>query len=260
MTRFLPLFVSLLLCGCAGAGEIAVFYALDPDLKTLKEASTDKSRTVKVGSRSIDQIRIGPHSVYAIKMGSGPVESALSAQALLSRFKCMMALSVGPVGSLREDLKVGTWVSVAKVVAYQKGTQTEAGFMLAAKSNFETAPFGASPLPPLLHELRRVQVASGEIFVASDHTRTQLHVDTGSDVVDMNLFGIAAACSDHRLPLYSWRIVSDRADASASTDFAAFCKKYEGAAGAALASLVKGIPASDKEVDSYPHLQQLIGQ
>ena len=110
------------------ADEIGVFYALEQDWEQLKAQAQAVEDSVRVGSRSIETLKLGAHQVYGIKMGAGVVESAISAQALLSRFRCDLAISLGPIGALTDDLKVGQWCLVTNVVAYQKGTQTRSAF------------------------------------------------------------------------------------------------------------------------------------
>ena len=50
-------------------------------------------------------------------MGSGAEETAASAQALLDRFQCDWAFSLGPAGALAEAVETGRWYRVAKAVA-----------------------------------------------------------------------------------------------------------------------------------------------
>ena len=66
-------------------------------------------QAVKIGERAIQVVSLGKHKVYAIKMGSGAVETAVSAQALLARFRCDRAYSLGPVGALSDELTIGKW-------------------------------------------------------------------------------------------------------------------------------------------------------
>ena len=91
------------------ADTVAFFYALDKDLETLKAEAQPAGTTLKSGSRNVQQFTIGAHKVCAVKMGSGAVETAASAQALLSRVRCDMAFSVGPVGGIADKLEIGSW-------------------------------------------------------------------------------------------------------------------------------------------------------
>ena len=54
-------------------------------------------------------------------MGSDDVETTANEQALLARFHCDEAFSVGPVGAVADNLQIGTWGYVPAVPDYQKG-------------------------------------------------------------------------------------------------------------------------------------------
>ena len=89
------------------ADTIAFFYALDADLQSLKSAAPELGQAASIGSRSVQRLRLGPHTIYAIKMGSGAVETAASAQALLTRNRCDWAFSLGPAGALTDSIPTG---------------------------------------------------------------------------------------------------------------------------------------------------------
>ena len=71
---------------------------------------------VKIGARAVQRLRLGAQTVYAVKMGSGAVETAVSAEAVLARFRCDRAVSLGPVGALGEVLKPSDWLRVSAMV------------------------------------------------------------------------------------------------------------------------------------------------
>lgn len=101
-------------------------------------------------------------------------------------------------------------------------------------------------------------MASGEIFVASDRYRQEFHDKTKADAVDMNLFGLLAVCGDHHVALTNWRIVSDKANDSASEDFRKFVESYDGAGGKAVAELIRNLPPNPNSPQAYPELQKLL--
>lgn len=174
------------------------------------------------------------------------METAISAEPLLSRYPCDRGFSLGPVGVIGDQQTVGEWLWVAEMAPHQKGAWTAQGFSLADKArvSFDGSSEPALKLPLLWQSAARVVVASGEAFVASSSHRSELLRLTGAQAVDMNLFGLAAACASHRLPLISWRIVSDRADDRAAEDFQKFVAGYDGAGGKALAEMIRNLPAN----------------
>lgn len=195
-------------------------------------------------------------------MGSGPVETATSAEALLARFQCQQGFSVGPIGRLSNKLKLGEWYRVASVIPYQRGAWTSVGFEFkgALTRQQDAEHTRTNLLPGLLGKLESISVASGEVFVSSTSYHEQLAQQTGADAVDMNLFGLTSVCSDHHLPVQHWRIVSDNADNDAGEDFKKFLQQYDGAGGKALAEPIKNLPADPNSPQSYPELHKLLQQ
>ncbi|MDR3458999.1 MAG: hypothetical protein P4N60_16250 [Verrucomicrobiae bacterium] len=256
---FLYIFFILATFISVKADTVAFFYALDKDFEMLKAEGQVGGQSLKVGSHNIPVLQIASHRVFAIKMGSGVVETAASTQALLARVKCDEAFSVGPVGEISDHLKPGSWHRVESIICYQKGSWTKSGFEASPGAEMEqTNAIAATNLPGLFLKLDNIKVASGEIFVASDSYRTQLRETTKADAVDMNLFGLAMVCMDHHLPLTNWRVVSDHADENAGDDFKKFVASYDGAGGRAVAEAIKNLSANPNSPESYPNLKKLL--
>ena len=255
------LFSLLILSGPLARGDtIAFFYALDSDLAALKTEAREAGQPAVIGARRVHRLALGPHSVYAVKMGSGCVETAASAQAVLSRFRCDWAFSLGPAGSLTDALETGRWYRVARVVAWQRGTVGITGVSMSESSIWETNwdqfPVPTASLP--FQSTQTLSVASGEMFVASSNERERIHIATGADVVDMNAFGLASVCADHGVPLFSWKVISDRADEDAPAAFRAFAEGYLGEGGLALTQIIGALPANPRDPASYPAIETLL--
>jgi nucleoside phosphorylase len=258
-TKILTLMI-LLTAPLVYAEDIAFFYALDADLQALKAEASIARQPIKVGDHNIQVLNLARHKIYAVKMGSGAVETAISAQALLAKFRCDRAFSLGPIGALSDELQIGKWYRVSSVTAYQKGSWTTSGFQLnkASAMSLPGEKESQLALPAFFQNLKPVAVASGEIFIASNNYRQQLRETTGAGAVDMNLFGLVSVCSNHRVPLINWRIVSDKADDNAGEDFRKFTQTYDGAGGKALAELIRNLPPNPNSPQSYPELEKLL--
>ena len=241
----------LLICGVRAAigAQLAFFYALEADRTALEAKGGPAGPPVEVGSRTIHRLRLGPHRVLAVRMGSGCLETALSAQALLARFRCDAAYSIGPAGALNEHLVTGTWHRVERVYAWQQamGNVRELG----ARTNWVAAN-------ALLHPAPALTLASGEEFIDSTPERERVQALAQADAVDMNLYGLALACQDHRVPLVAWKIISDHADEQAADDFRAFRAGYDGAGGAALADLILTLPPDPADPLSHPAIERAL--
>ncbi|MBX7157882.1 MAG: 5'-methylthioadenosine/S-adenosylhomocysteine nucleosidase [Verrucomicrobiae bacterium] len=258
MKLALILSVGLFLSWRIWADEIAVFYALERDWDQIKAQAQSVNGATKVGNRSIETVRLGAHQVYGVKMGAGVVESAISAQALLSRFRCDLAISLGPIGALLDDLKVGQWCLVTNVVAYQKGTQTGSAFQRGERAEF-VLPFPSWVKEMVLeNELKKITVASGEAFIASERFRNELRDSTQAQAVDMNLFGLLSVLESYAVPHVALRVVSDKADDAASEDFKKFVERYKGEGGDRVVQLITNLPPNPNSPDSYPSLKKLL--
>lgn len=236
------------------ARSVAFFYALDADWHGFQEAAQTKAVARESGGRTIFEATVGETKVYAVKMESGCVQTAISAQALLTYRKVDLAFSVGPVGSLDEGLEVGSWALVKRVVPYQKAD--------LATSTPETAPEIVFPVPDHVPEefakLAPISVASGERFIASSGLRSEIAAATGCDAVDMNLFGLLSTLGVHKVPSINIRVASDLADELAGEDFASFVNDYDGQGGRMIAAAISALPPDMTSPAQYPELQKLL--
>lgn len=242
----------------ARGDSIGFFYALDADLQSLKSEAQEMGQPAKVGTRSIHRLRLGTHEVYAVRMGSGATETAVSAQALLSRFRCDWAFSLGPAGALTAAIETGRWYRVERVLAFQHGTSAAADPPDCPSWSTDWSRFPSDSPPALLRDLPSVSVASGEQFISTTAEREHLQATTQADTVDMNGFGLALVCADHNVPLFSWKIISDRADEYASETFRVFITGYSGEGGRALADIIRTLPANPNDPSSYPAIERLL--
>jgi nucleoside phosphorylase len=236
------------------ADNLGVLLALDADLNSLTQSAKVLGDPVVVGSRKIHRLEMAGHRLFVAIMGSGCVETAVTTEALLARYRCDWMFSIGPAGALTEAPATGSWVAVDEcVIAGKTGGNGSSG------SPFKlTAPPESWTLPALLQKLPTQRLVAGETFIQSNSARESLAANSQAQLVDMNTHGLAAACLNHKVPLLVWRIVSDRADDQASQTFQAFTKTYQGEGGKALAELIRQLPASPKAAGSYPGIRELI--
>ena len=237
---------------------IAFFYALDADLQGLKTEAGELGQSASVGTRSIQRLRLGSHTIHAVKMGSGAVETAASAQALLARNRCDWAFALGPAGALADSVVTGSWYKVGRVVAWQHGASA-----LVSPSDFPSwdtdwSRLPATNVPPPLGTASNLVVASGEQFISTTGDRDRLQALSEADAVDMNSYGLALVCADHGVPLFSWKVVSDRADEEASETFKAFIAAYSGEGGKALAEIIRALPPNPNDPYAYPAIEKAL--
>ena len=113
-------------------------------------------------------------------------------------------------------------------------------------------------MPPGLQTTSQLSVASGETFISTAAERDRLRTTTQADAVDMNSFGLASVCADHGVPLFSWKVISDRADENAAESFRAFVAAYAGEGGRWVAEAILALPANPNDPSSYPAIDRLL--
>jgi nucleoside phosphorylase len=241
------------------ASSIALFHALEEDLAALKIEGATQVRSFTVGDSSVIQLSLDGHAIYAVKMGSGCVQTCLSAQALLAKQKCDLAISIGPVGDISGRLDSTKWFRVSEVVSWQRGSQSEAGFQYHRDARILTAAPSAFKLSDANYDsLTTLSVASGEMFVASDTFRSELASRTKCDAVDMNLFGLLTVLKSHKVDGIHLRIPSDKADNKASQDFRRFTEEYKGEGGRIAAKIIRSLPEDKTSPDAHPSLRKIL--
>ncbi|MDD5198379.1 MAG: hypothetical protein PHC88_01125 [Terrimicrobiaceae bacterium] len=257
--RALSAFCALFLPHLYGS-EIVYFYALDADLSAFKAQVDAVVPSKNVLGSTVTTMKLGGHHIYALKMGSGCMQTAVAAAIVLSRFPCDLAISTGPAGRLSNQLSVGECVRIADVVEYQKGSQSQAGFVLGKDASTVLSPEFPIPeaTPQMLKDCRSIRLASGELFIASNVFRERLRETTKAQAVDMNLGGLVNVCAKVGVPLLAWKVVSDSADNSASTDFQEFVKRYRGEAGTMAAKLIKLLPKNPNDPENHSNLKSLL--
>jgi nucleoside phosphorylase len=249
----------LLTCLQAHASTIALFHALDEDLSSLKREGATQVRSFSVGDTSVSQLTIAGHTIYAVKMGSGCVQTCVSAQALLAKQKCDLAMSLGPVGDIKGTLDKKMWYRVNEVTAWQRGTQGDTGYVPQREARQTLAlPQGNPQASETYATMPAISVASGEVFVASDSFRAELASLTKCDAVDMNLFGLLAVLQSHKIEGIHLRIPSDNADNNASDDFRRFTENYKGEGGKIVAKIIRALPEDRTSPAAHNALRKLL--
>ena len=248
-----PAIGALFLLVLPAAGDtVAFFYALDADLRSFKTFAPESGQSLSVGTRAIQRLRLGPHAVYAVKMGSGAVETAASAQALLARIRCDWAFALGPAGALADTVSTGCWYRVDRIIAWQHGSSLSTSPADFPSWNTDWSKLPTTNIPPPLATTSTLVVASGEQFISTSADRDRLQALSRADAVDMNGYGLALVCADHGVPLFFWKIISDRADEEAAETFKAFIASHSGEGGKALAEVIRSLPPNPNDPNSYP--------
>lgn len=180
----------------------------------------------------IRQIETNGDTIYLATSGVGEIKAALAVQVLVDLFDVDVVLNFGFVGALNPNLVIGELVACSKVCHYQfdvtlVDTDRKIGQYNGMKDNFFY--LDKNLLKGFLHivgkPLKSVSVASADKFVAGKENKETLFREFACDVCDMELAGLAIACERNSLPLFSVKVISDKADDSAGESFVSVVSK-----------------------------------
>ena len=111
--------VAVAAAGRADAATIGFLYALDTDWQAFVKASGGQPVSSNSGDRRIQQLTTEKHVIWAVKMGSGCAQTAVSTTCLLHKAPLDLIITAGPAGSLTDSLTPGTLVVIDRMVAWQ---------------------------------------------------------------------------------------------------------------------------------------------
>lgn len=247
-------------CQYGTAGTIGWFYALDSDKAAFEKAvGTPLRASTLAGGTVVTEYLVGPHKVVAAKMGSGCVVTAVTVTRVMAVIPFDRLISTGPAGGIGEELKLGDWVRVDRVVGWQQGKIVEGGQEVSSISIGNDGVMKVSDWPAgKWSEMSGVKLVSGEAFIASSEKREELTRDYQAQIVEMNSLGILMSVKGTPVKVMIMRVLSDFANEQANQDFSNFLKAYQGEGGRLVAELVQRLPIGQDEPAAHEALRKLL--
>jgi nucleoside phosphorylase len=234
------------------AVNVGWFYALDADKAAFEKVVGSPVRVVSLsGGTQLAEYQVANHKVYACRMGSGCVATAVSVSRVAAYRSLDRVISTGPAGAIGETAKPGQWSRIKRVIAWQKSSSQE-WVIVPAGTDQADWPEGRWLGFP------KADLVSGEKFVASAEQRGELSRTHSADMVEMNSFGLMGALEGMRCKVLILRVASDRADESAADDFNGFTKSYDGEGGRIVAEIVKSLPLEKNDPAAHESLKNLL--
>ena len=185
----------------------------------------------KVRGAEICKIELDGNDIYLATGGVGEINASATVQLLADLYGVETIINFGFVGSLNPSIDLGELVIADRVCHYQfdlsqidnvrVGQYTENDGIYFYLDNALIDRVNALLPTPL----RRVADASGDAFVASREKKRTLREEFGCDICEMELAGLAITCKRNDIPLLSIKVISDKADDSASVSFSDVVKK-----------------------------------
>lgn len=191
---------------------IAVLAALDSDLNALKKESEIVGSPFEFDGRPIYQARFEGRAILLAKTGATPEAARGMVQWLVREREVSGVVSIGPAGSLSEELLVGD------IMVPRNAIRDEAGH-------------GNAPWP--LQQVKDCGVKAGntivtvKAFVANSSERARLSETYHADLVDMSAAEIADVCASRHIPCAIIREISDLADEEAPRSFVGTSRRQQ---------------------------------
>jgi adenosylhomocysteine nucleosidase len=226
-----------------GVRRLGVIAALPQELGDVLAHLSDAT-TERRAQRDYHCGRVGQREVVAVTARVGKVAAALTATTLIERFEVDAIVFVGVAGGLGSGVEIGDIV-IATALAqhdmdasplFERGElpllgvsaiacDTTLTLALRRAAQFAIADWTGQAHHPAFTrtQLHQGLIVSGDQFIhAPGQAQAIAHVWPQALAAEMEGAAVAQVCFEHGIPVAVVRTISDRADASAPTDFTQF--------------------------------------
>jgi len=224
---------------------LAIVAAMHQELAAVLELLPDERKTVVAG-REFWRGHLHGHEVIAVLSRIGKVAAATTATALIEHFGVRQIVFTGVAGGLGPGVRVGDVVVADAFLQHDLDASPifpRHEVPLYGRSRFATdtalthrlADAARQALPGAT--LHRGLIVSGDRFVSSTAEARALQAELPDALaVEMEGAAIAQVCHDYGVAYAAVRTISDRADATAATDFNRFLTEVASPYSAAIVS------------------------
>jgi len=214
---------------------IAIISAMPEELECIRaDLSTPKVATW-AGGETMEGSLWGKHVVLALS-GVGKALAAMTVQHIADRFRPSALLFTGLAGALNPNYQIGDIVLArdclqhdldAITLGFSRGEVPYTGLRILnadEKLLLRASTFQGGSLNGTKCQVHLGRVLTGDQFI-SHQNRSSLSYsleDLQGDAIEMEGASVALVATLHKIPFLLIRTISDRADGSATKDFAAF--------------------------------------
>lgn len=215
------------------ASRLALIGAMPEELAAVLACMPD-AHCETVAGRKFWLGHMQGHDVVVVLSGIGKVAAAITATVLIEKFQVHSILFTGVAGGLAAHVQVGDVVVAAELLQHDmdasplfpkhvvplSGCAKFSTDMAITQRLIESAKQALPEVP-----VHAGLIISGDQFVSSAAESKRLQNELPDALaVEMEGAALAQVCHDYGIPLGVVRILSDRADDDAHTDFSKFVK------------------------------------
>jgi adenosylhomocysteine nucleosidase len=210
--------------------KIGIIGAMKEEIELFLEHMEQVETTQKAKIQFLEGLFHGKRVVLC-KSGVGKVNAAVTTQILIDTFGVDAIIFTGVAGAVDPRLNVGDIVISSELIqhdmdvtalGFPRGTipYEEVSLFVSDERLKQAAVNASSELFPGRVQVGRV--LSGDQFIASRDTVTQLYNELQGACTEMEGASVAQVCAMNSIPQVVIRSMSDKADGSAEVNFAEF--------------------------------------
>ena len=241
MKRLSFLFYAGILAGAGAFGcsstpteRIGIIGAMEPEVASLKEASTIH-RSSKIAAMEFVECNLKGHEAVVVQCGMGKVNAGICAHTLINVFHCTKIINTGVAGSLDAKMDVGDFVVSTEAVqhdydvtpiGFKKGEIPYTG-LVAFKADESLRALAVSAIQHVKPDadVFEGRICSGDQFINTVEKKDAIVESFGGLCCEMEGGAIAQACHLNDTPFVIVRCISDKPDGSVIVDFEEFSKE-----------------------------------
>ena len=212
---------------------IGIIGAMEEEVAELKK-SMEIEEVHEIASLSFCRGKLAGKETVVVRSGIGKVNAAICAQILADRFHADILINTGIAGSLDAQIDIGDMVISTDAVEHDMDASVF-GDPVGQVPRMDTFSFPADErlaelakkvnekINPDIHTWTG-RVVSGDQFVSSAEKKDRLVQLFGAKCTEMEGAAIAHAAYLNKISCVIIRVISDKADNSATMDYPAFEK------------------------------------
>lgn len=212
---------------------IGIIGAMDVEVDGIKKNIED-CKTEVISGIKFCYGKISGKDIVVAKSGEGKVNSAMTTQTMIMRFKPDFIVNSGVAGGLHPDMKVMD-IAVADSVCQHDFDISPLGYKPGYIPQVEQVEMKCDQnLNTIIEKCAKKVcdnkifkgiIASGDQFIASDAQRNKIKNIFGAIAAEMEGASIGHVCALNNTRFTVLRVISDNADGNADMSFDVFAKK-----------------------------------